>query len=87
MELTTTKYDKWEISPKQINFFKKIGEGAFGSVFFATVDKDADVIMAYNAKYNNGVMENKFAVKTLIGKINSIYGQDLYLLYISSLIN
>ena len=68
--LTTTKSDKWDVSPKQIIFEDEIGEGAFGSVYSATVNNKADVIKAYYREHNKGIMKNKFAVKVLKGKMN-----------------
>ncbi len=35
-----SKYDKWELRRDEINMGKKIGKGAFGDVFVATLVRD-----------------------------------------------
>lgn len=65
-------FDEWEIVPTHIMLTEKIGEGAFGTVFSATIN--ADIFVKTNfAKMKGGATlltqkDPEVAVKLLKGK-------------------
>jgi len=64
--------DDWEIDPTAITLDEKIGEGAFGTVYSATVDAIVIAKSRYGKQSGgfNTTKNPKVAVKLLKGKEN-----------------
>ena len=62
-------FDGWEVSPTSITLGKKIGEGAFGTVYVGAIDEEKMKILKYWKQRSNGFNLEKNNCEVAVKKV------------------
>ena len=71
-------FDGWEISPASITLGKKIGEGAFGTVFAGVVDEEKMKILKYWKQRSNGFSLEENSCEVAVKKVKGNFEQKAF---------